>query len=921
MDKNTMQSLMRQYSQALIIVLFTLMTGFGTSYVLYDKGKALAKQQLEAEFEIEFRELKARVVNKVSAYQQVLRAAQGLFEASDDVTRDEFRIFVSKLKLDQFYPGIQGVGLSKVVPADRMQDHLEAMRAEGFPDYAVLPEGEREMYTAIVYLEPFTGKNIRALGFDMYSEARRREAMQTARDSGEPVISGRVKLFQDSADAQDVEQITEAGILMYLPLYDIPVEERYSVTERRESLRGWVYAVFRVKDLLRGELDRYNGMMKLRIFDGEEVNTDELMYGESTRLERAVYTVQRTMDVAGRKWLFKADSMPEFEAKLDLRLANRNASAAVIVTLLFATLFGFISVSRTNAIIRAREMTEAFNQSQERLKLANDAAQIGISDWLIGSDSVFWDEGMNELYELGTSETAIPVSSWQSLVHKDDRQRVLSELRAVIANPQHSRFNMQFRINTPSGQRKMLRSVGEIHRHEGHAGRLIAVNYDITDEWQYQVQLAETEARWRHALEGVGDGVWDWSIPEHRVTFSAPLAHMLGYTTQEFSQNPDDWTARVHPDDRPEVLRSISAMLSNAEPNYRSVHRQLCKDGHWKWLLVRGVVVEWNSKGKAIRAVGTQTDMTQQKTLELALLQSEAQFRDAFETAPIGMALVGLHGEWIDVNHALCQILGYSESELLQRTFMELTHPDDLGLDLEQVRRLISGEIRHYQMEKRYLTKSGDVIYALLSVSLVRNSEGQPVHFVSQIEDISARKQEEERIRTLAFYDVLTGLPNRRLFEERLRYNFIRSRRDKQPFALMFVDLDHFKAINDTHGHDAGDEVIKYAARQMLKGLRASDTLSRFGGDEFVVLLSEVKDANTAVKVAQHLGQLVAETFSLGDLQFNLTMSVGVAMYQPPADEDIQSLMKKADTALYQVKAAGRNGVALFEGTDPQAAQ
>ncbi|MCC5797358.1 MAG: diguanylate cyclase [Methylophaga sp.] len=913
-----MQSLTRQYSQALVIVLFTITTGFGTSYLLYDKAKALAKQQLEAEFEIEFRELKAGVVNKVSAYQQVLRAAQGLFEASENVTRDEFRVFVSKLKLDQFYPGIQGVGLSKIVSAERMQDHLEAIRVEGFPHYAILPEGERDIYTSIVYLEPFTGKNISALGFDMYSEARRRDAMQTARDSGEPVISGRVKLFQDTADALDAEQITESGILMYLPLYDIPVEERYSVSERRESLRGWVYAVFRVNDLLRGELDRYNGMMKLRIFDGEEVNSNELMYGQPTRLDRAVYSVQRTMDVAGRKWLFKADSMPEFEAKLDLRIANRNASAAVIVTLLFATLFGFISVSRTNVIKQAREITEAFNQSQERLKLANDAAQIGISDWLIGSDSVFWDEGMYALYELKSLRNIITVKEWQSLIHRDDRQRVLAELRTVIANPMQSRFILQFQINTPSRQIKMLRLVGEIHRQTEHSARLIAVSYDITDEWHHQVQLAETEARWRHALEGVGDGVWDWSIPEHHVTFSAPLAQMLGYTTQEFSQNPDDWTARVHPDDRPQVLRSISAMLSNAQPNYHSVHRQLCKDGLWKWILVRGVVVEWNNKGKAIRAVGTQTDMTQQKNLELALLQSEAQFRDAFETAPIGMALVGLQGEWIDVNHALCRILGYSESELLQRTFLELTHPDDLGLDFEQVHRLISGEIRHYQMEKRYLTKSGEVIYALLSVSLVRNNEGQPVHFVSQIEDISARKQEEERMKTLAFYDPLTGLPNRRLFEERLRYNFIRSERDKQSFALMFLDLDRFKVINDTHGHDVGDEVIKYAASQMLTGLRASDTLSRFGGDEFVVLLSEIKDAKAALKVAQQLVRLVAQPFSLGDLQFNLTMSVGVAMYEPSAEDDIQSLMKKADTALYQVKSAGRNGVVLFDGPGVQ---
>jgi diguanylate cyclase (GGDEF)-like protein len=222
----------------------------------------------------------------------------------------------------------------------------------------------------------------------------------------------------------------------------------------------------------------------------------------------------------------------------------------------------------------------------------------------------------------------------------------------------------------------------------------------------------------------------------------------------------------------------------------------------------------------------------------------------------------------------------------------------------------------HYQMEKRYFHKSGQIVDVLLSVSGVHDAEGNVVHFVSQIEDITARKNERERIRQLAFYDMLTGLPNRRLFDERISHAILTARRNKQMLAMMFIDVDHFKHINDTYGHDIGDDVIKGVAERMQAVLRDSDTLARFGGDEFVVLLSDVPGGDAALKVAENLRQPFIENLPVAGNNIRITLSIGVAIWSPENNDTVASLMKKADVALYDVKGRGRNGVALYQSSD-----
>lgn len=300
------------------------------------------------------------------------------------------------------------------------------------------------------------------------------------------------------------------------------------------------------------------------------------------------------------------------------------------------------------------------------------------------------------------------------------------------------------------------------------------------------------------------------------------------------------------------------------------------------------------------------------QSLNRALQESEQRFRISFETAAIGMALVSLDGRWLKVNKSLLDMLGYTESEFLQSSFQDITHPADLESDLAYIKNLLMGKINSFQMEKRYYHKDKSIIWVLLSVSLVRDSNGDPIHFVSQIEDITERREARELHFRLAYYDGLTGLPNRRFLSDRMSLAVHQAKRYGRLMAVMYIDVDNFKMVNDIHGHDVGDQLLKYIANKLSASVRDVDTVSRQGGDEFVIVLTEISKPEDATKVAESIMGSLRDPLGINSLTIDASVSIGIAIYVPPNDDTEFELMKKADMALYQVKLAGRNNYRVY---------
>lgn len=305
-------------------------------------------------------------------------------------------------------------------------------------------------------------------------------------------------------------------------------------------------------------------------------------------------------------------------------------------------------------------------------------------------------------------------------------------------------------------------------------------------------------------------------------------------------------------------------------------------------------------------------DLVNQLVMNNRILEeSESRFRSAFDSAAIGMAIVSLEGMWLKVNQSLCQIVGYTEEELLKIDFQTITYPDDLELDLSYVRQLLAGKINSYHMEKRYIQQNGNVIWILLSVSLIRNNENKPLYFIAQIQNIDAQKKAEQELKYIAYHDILTGLANRKQLDTSFELALSYAKRHQHQIAILFMDLDHFKEINDTLGHDIGDLLLIEISSRLKTTIRSTDILIRQGGDEFIIALTELPDASQAIEIAKKILVTIAKPIIIKPHSMSITGSIGISMY-PKDGEDLTALIKQADKALYIVKSEGGNNFRLI---------
>ncbi|HEY6045192.1 MAG TPA: diguanylate cyclase [Pyrinomonadaceae bacterium] len=301
--------------------------------------------------------------------------------------------------------------------------------------------------------------------------------------------------------------------------------------------------------------------------------------------------------------------------------------------------------------------------------------------------------------------------------------------------------------------------------------------------------------------------------------------------------------------------------------------------------------------------------IAEQERISKALRETEEHFRNAFDYAAIGMALVSPTGAWLRVNRSLCDLVGYSESELLASSFQTVTHAEDVDNDLANLYRLMQGATLTCQVEKRYVHRSGQIVWALNNVSLVRDADNQPVHFIFQIQDITERKRAEGALRSLSLVDELTGLYNRRGFMAVTEQHLASIRRNEKVPVILYADLDGLKRINDSLGHPEGDRALVKTAEILKDTFRTSDIIARLGGDEFVVLAAIGKD-EIADSLAARLQDKFMEHNSGTNRPYDLSISVGVVHFDTD-ESSIEEVTARADRVMYEDKRR-KNSRAVF---------
>jgi diguanylate cyclase (GGDEF)-like protein/PAS domain S-box-containing protein len=397
--------------------------------------------------------------------------------------------------------------------------------------------------------------------------------------------------------------------------------------------------------------------------------------------------------------------------------------------------------------------------------------------------------------------------------------------------------------------------------------------------------------------------------PEGRwLQVNRALCQLVGYTEEQLLElNISDLT---HPDDLAATLERKQRQVQGTHVENRIEKRYVRADGTTVWVAVTSTLVR-DAAGAALYSVAQIENINDRVHAQAALGEAEERFRRAFNDAPIGMGLVAPDGRWLRVNERLTEITGFSEAHLLNSTFQDITHPDDVDIDVEHSRQLLAGEVRSYQMEKRYVRPDGQSIWVMLSVSLVRGIDNEPLYFISQVENINERKRVERELTRLAEHDSLTGLLNRRRFQQELERELKRARRAHGRAAILYIDIDHFKRVNDTHGHKAGDDVLQSIARRLVLRLRATDIIARLGGDEFAVLLLDLDSIEDARRIADEIRTAVrSEPVPVADTMVNVTISIGIATLGEGEGSDDQVLIA-ADNAMFEAKRSGRDGVSL----------
>jgi diguanylate cyclase (GGDEF)-like protein/PAS domain S-box-containing protein len=337
--------------------------------------------------------------------------------------------------------------------------------------------------------------------------------------------------------------------------------------------------------------------------------------------------------------------------------------------------------------------------------------------------------------------------------------------------------------------------------------------------------------------------------------------------------------------------------------------------------LVLGLLFVLGGRRERYALAKVRERMIERDSAEAALREAEARFRGAFEGAPIGIAIVDLDGRFTEVNAAFSRLTGYPTDQLLGMNFGVITHPDDRVVSDERFQQLLRRG-RTVSFDKRYLHAAGHTIWVSVHSRLVCDDDGRPLHTITMIEDVTDRRQFEHKLRYMADHDPLTGLLNRRRFEEEVDRQVAHSKRYGGGGAVLMLDLDHFKYTNDSLGHRAGDELIVAVAKVLRGALRETDTLARLGGDEFAVLLPRATEEESRVVGQKLLEGLRGEAVAFGLRRRRLTASMGIALIETSGDDlTADDLLVSADLALYDAKEVGRDGLRVFADEEQREAR
>lgn len=585
---------------------------------------------------------------------------------------------------------------------------------------------------------------------------------------------------------------------------------------------------------------------------------------------------------------------------------------------------GFILVFRdTSEEYRAQL---ALQVSEENLRSLMDCAPMLM--WTCDCDGVFNDFNRQWIRFRGRTLDQEQGNQWLKGVHPEDREGLCQELAIALKN--RSPFEKEYRLFCCEGRYKHILSRGAPRfsatgEFQGFAGAAL----DVTVQREAESKIKEAAERTELALAGGNLGLWDWDIASGGTVFDSRWASILGIDHSKLTPDIDELYSRIHPEDRPKVEELLQQHLVGNACEFHSVHRMLHASGSWHWIQALGRVVGRDIDGTPRRLVGTLLDVTEQVLQQERVVEAKDQAEAALRESATLLRSLDKHGiisiadrtgTIIDVNDGFCQISGYQREELIgqdHRIINSGVHSKAFWKEVWDT--IIQG--KSWRGEVCNCRKDGSLYWVDSTIIPFVGSDGLIEKYISIRFDITERKLIEEKLRSDAHTDLLTGLPNRAELLERLDRAIHRSSLESDcHFALFFLDFDRFKYINDSLGHEFGDLLLRQIAYRLQWSLRQCDlivaaennsTSARLGGDEFVILFEGIKRPCDASSIADRLLEILSEPYELNGHRINCTVSIGIVTSANRCDT-AKAVLRDADTAMYEAKSRGRGCYVVF---------
>ena len=563
--------------------------------------------------------------------------------------------------------------------------------------------------------------------------------------------------------------------------------------------------------------------------------------------------------------------------------------------------FIFLARDVTTRVQQSKELAE----KDERLELILSASKIGQWDWDIESNVMLWDERSYTMLGYAPGAFKVDYDKWASLLHPDDAY-VMERLKAHLEKD--DAYSVDYRMRSGEGDWVWVESQGQTVKWDakGRPTRMVGIHLDISDRKRSEDLLVKNEERLRTIFEILPVGVTLTDKEGRIVECNSASEVLLGISREEHlarKHNAKEW--RIYRPDGTEMPPEEFASVRSLKEQI-TIKNQIMKVCHSKgcvWLNVSATPLNHPTYGLVV----TYIDISDKREAEERLNLAASVFTHARE----GIMITDKHARIMDVNTGFTQITGYEREEVLG------LNPNILnsGCQSKEFYNLMWKtlfEEGHWSGEIWNRNKNGTVYPQMITITAIKNSDGMTQNYLALFTDITSLKEQQKQLEHIAHYDALTQLPNRSLLADRLQQAIFTSQRHNSLLAVLFIDLDGFKKVNDHHGHDAGDELLVELSKRMKNILREEDTLARIGGDEFVVVLVNLEAPSDCEIILRRLLESTSESVYIEGEAVSVSASIGVTFY-PKDNVDADLLMRHADQAMYQAKQSGKNRYHYFD--------